>query len=159
MSQVTAHSHSGVDAFESHFGPIHLSPANTSAPANWGKGLMVILGVLGLACIGATAAYGFTGGGEVKLASKASLALTERGVEIRVGSTEIGQGTRTMHAQIVADTLGIPYDQVEVSIADTATVPDSGPTVASRTCMIVGRLLQRCGEDMRKQLGPMTPAA
>jgi CO/xanthine dehydrogenase Mo-binding subunit len=102
---------------------------------------------------------GFTGGGEVKLASKASLALTERGVQIRVASTEIGQGTRTMHAQIVADTLGIPYDQVEVSVADTAMVPDSGPTVASRTCMIVGRLLQRCAEDMRKRLGRLTPAA
>ena len=100
---------------------------------------------------------GFTGGGEVKLASKASLALTERGVQIRVASTEIGQGTRTMHAQIVADTLGIPYDQVEVSAADTATVPDSGPTVASRTCMIVGRLLQRCAEDMRD--APRTPDA
>jgi CO/xanthine dehydrogenase Mo-binding subunit len=102
---------------------------------------------------------GFTGGGEVKLASKASLALTEHGVQIRVGSTEIGQGTRTMHAQIVADTLGIPYDRVDVSVADTATVPDSGPTVASRTCMIVGRLLQRCAEEMRTRLGRMTPAA
>jgi CO/xanthine dehydrogenase Mo-binding subunit len=102
---------------------------------------------------------GFTGGGEVKLASKASLALTARGVEIRVASTEIGQGTRTMHAQIVADTLGIPYDQVAVSVADTAMVPDSGPTVASRTCMIVGRLLQRCAEDMRAQLGRLSPAS
>src|SRR6185503_9722409 len=102
---------------------------------------------------------GFTGGGEVKLASKASLALTERGVQIRVASTEIGQGTRTMHAQIVAETLGIPYDQVDVSIADTATVPDSGPTVASRTCMIVGRLLERCAEEMRSRLGRITPAA
>jgi CO/xanthine dehydrogenase Mo-binding subunit len=102
---------------------------------------------------------GFTGGGEVKLASKASLALTERGVQIRVASTEIGQGTRTMHAQIVADTLGISYDQVEVSVADTAMVPDSGPTVASRTCMIVGRLLQRCAEEMRAQLGRLSPAA
>jgi CO/xanthine dehydrogenase Mo-binding subunit len=102
---------------------------------------------------------GFTGGGEVKLASKASLALTDRGVQIRVASTEIGQGTRTMHAQIVADTLGIPYDQVAVSVADTAMVPDSGPTVASRTCMIVGRLLQRCAEDMRARLGRLTPAA
>jgi CO/xanthine dehydrogenase Mo-binding subunit len=101
---------------------------------------------------------GFTGGGEVKLASKASLALTERGVQIRVASTEIGQGTRTMHAQIVAETLGLPYEQVDVSIADTATVPDSGPTVASRTCMIVGRLLQRCAEDMRARLGRNTPA-
>ncbi len=102
---------------------------------------------------------GFTGGGEVKLASRASLALTERGVQIRVASTEIGQGTRTMHAQIVAETLGIPYDEVDVSIADTATVPDSGPTVASRTCMIVGRLLQRCAEEMRRRLGRNTPAA
>ena len=86
---------------------------------------------------------GFTGSGEVKLASKASLELTARGARILVASTEIGQGTRTMHAQIVADTLGIPYEPSRCHDADTARVPDSGPTVASRTCMIVGRLLQR----------------
>jgi CO/xanthine dehydrogenase Mo-binding subunit len=100
---------------------------------------------------------GFTGAGEVKLASKASLALTERGARILVSSTEIGQGTRTMHAQIVADTLGVPFEDVEVNAADTAEVPDSGPTVASRTCMVVGRILQRCAEDMRKRLGTLTP--
>jgi CO/xanthine dehydrogenase Mo-binding subunit len=100
---------------------------------------------------------GFTGGGEVKLASKAALELTERGARIRVASTEIGQGTRTMHAQIVADTLGVPYDAIEVHAADTAAVPDSGPTVASRTCMIVGRILQRCAEEMRERLGRLTP--
>jgi CO/xanthine dehydrogenase Mo-binding subunit len=100
---------------------------------------------------------GFTGGGEVKLASKASLALTERGARILVASTEIGQGTRTMHAQIVADTLGMPYDCIDVNAADTAAVPDSGPTVASRTCMVVGRILQRCAEEMRARLGRLTP--
>src|SRR5947208_2062574 len=100
---------------------------------------------------------GFTGGGEVKLASKASLALTPRGARILVASTEIGQGTRTMHAQIVADTLGLPYDAVEVNAADTSEVPDSGPTVASRTCMVVGRILQRCAEEMRARLGRLTP--
>jgi CO/xanthine dehydrogenase Mo-binding subunit len=63
-----------------------------------------------------------------------------------------------MHAQIVADTLGIPYDAVEVNAADTAVVPDSGPTVASRTCMIFGRILQRCAEEMRARLGRMTAA-
>src|SRR5262249_27937088 len=96
---------------------------------------------------------GFTGGGGIKLASQASLALTERGVRILVASTEIGQGTRTMHAQIVADALGLPYDAVEVNAADTGVVPDSGPTVASRTCMIVGRILQRAAEEMRSRLG------
>ena len=100
---------------------------------------------------------GFTGGGEVKLASKASLALTERGARILVASTEIGQGTRTMHAQIVADALGIPYERVEVSDADTGLVPDSGPTVASRTCMVVGKILQSCAEEMKKRLGKMSP--
>src|SRR5262249_53190793 len=61
---------------------------------------------------------GFTGGGEVKLASRASLALTERGARILVASTEMGQGTRTMHAQIVADALGVPYDCIDVNAAD-----------------------------------------
>jgi CO/xanthine dehydrogenase Mo-binding subunit len=100
---------------------------------------------------------GFTGGGEVKLASKASLELTETGARILVASTEIGQGTRTMHAQIVADALGIPYENVEVEAADTARVPDSGPTVASRTCMVVGRILQRCAAEIRQKLGRMSP--
>src|SRR3954470_9906569 len=100
---------------------------------------------------------GFTGGGEVKLAAKATLALTERGARIFVASTEIGQGTRTMHAQIVADTLGVPYDCIDVNAADTAVVPDSGPTVASRTCMVVGRILQRWAEEMRPRLGRLTP--
>ncbi|HEY7575528.1 MAG TPA: xanthine dehydrogenase family protein molybdopterin-binding subunit [Thermoanaerobaculia bacterium] len=100
---------------------------------------------------------GFTGGGEVRLASKASLELTEKGARILVASTEMGQGTRTMLAQIVAETLGIPYDRVEVGEADTACVPDSGPTVASRTCMIVGKILQECAEEMKARLGRQTP--
>ena len=101
---------------------------------------------------------GFTGSGELKLASRAALELTERGVRVLVSSTEIGQGTRTMHAQIVADALGIPYDDVEVPYPDTAVVPDSGPTVASRTCMVVGRILQRCAEELRERLAGLAPA-
>jgi CO/xanthine dehydrogenase Mo-binding subunit len=101
---------------------------------------------------------GFTGSGEVHLASKASLEATAGGVRILVGSSEIGQGTRTMHAQIVADALGVPYETVETALPDTSKVPDSGPTVASRTCMVVGRILQRCAEEMRATIGDRTPA-
>jgi CO/xanthine dehydrogenase Mo-binding subunit len=101
---------------------------------------------------------GFTGSGEVKLASRAALATSERGVRILVGSAEIGQGTRTMHAQIVADSLGIAYDDVETALPDTSSVPDSGPTVASRTCMVVGGILQRCAEELRARIGDLHPA-
>ncbi len=101
---------------------------------------------------------GFTGSGERHLNSKARLDLTEKGVRIAVGSTEIGQGTRTMHAQIVADALRIPYEDVEVAQPDTSVVADSGPTVASRTCMVVGKILEECAIEMREKIGSMSPA-
>ena len=101
---------------------------------------------------------GFTGSGEVRLSSKAKLELTPTGVRVLVSSTDIGQGTRTMHAQIVADSLGVPYESVEVAQPDTALVPDSGPTVASRTCMVVGKILLQCAHEMREKMRGLTPA-
>jgi CO/xanthine dehydrogenase Mo-binding subunit len=101
---------------------------------------------------------GFTGGGERTLKSRARLELTPTGVRIATGSTEIGQGTRTMHAQIVTDALGIPYEDVTVAQPDTAHVADSGPTVASRTCMVVGKILEECAHEMKKKLGGLSPA-
>ncbi len=101
---------------------------------------------------------GFTGAGERNLKSKARLELTPTGVRIATGSTEIGQGTRTMHAQIVTDALGIPYEDVEVAQPDTSRVADSGPTVASRTCMVVGKILEECAHEMRDRLGGLSPA-
>lgn len=101
---------------------------------------------------------GFTGTGEVRLASRATLELTPSGARIRVASTEIGQGARTVLAQIVADELGMPFDAIDVAQVDTARVPDSGPTVASRTVMVVGGLLQRCARELKHRLGGMSPA-
>ena len=100
---------------------------------------------------------GFTGGGEVKLASRATLSLEEYGVRVLTGSAEIGQGTRTIHAQIVADALGIPVEDVYTALPDTHAVPDSGPTVASRTCMVVGGILQRAAVELKEKLGGLTP--
>jgi CO/xanthine dehydrogenase Mo-binding subunit len=101
---------------------------------------------------------GFTGAGERTLKSKARLELTPTGVRIATGSTEIGQGTRTMHAQIVTDALDIPYETVEVAQPDTSKVADSGPTVASRTCMVVGKILEECAHEMKEKLGNLSPA-
>lgn len=86
---------------------------------------------------------GFTGSGEKFLESIVGAEATREGrVRILAASTEIGQGTNTIFAQIAAEALRIDYDQIEVAQPDTANVPNSGPTVASRTCMIVGKLVE-----------------
>lgn len=93
---------------------------------------------------------GFTGSGEVMLASRAAVALTRRGEIVALAaSTEIGQGTSTMFMQIVAEALDVPVDWVRTETPDTAKVPNSGPTVASRTCMVVGGLLRRAAVELK----------
>ncbi len=96
---------------------------------------------------------GFTGSGERYLASVAGVEATREGrVRVLAASTEIGQGTHTVFSQIVADALAIPYEQVEVAQPDTREVPNSGPTVASRTVMVVGRLLETAAQGLLQTL-------
>jgi CO/xanthine dehydrogenase Mo-binding subunit len=87
---------------------------------------------------------GFTGSGERRLNSLVRLDILANGQpQIMVSSTEFGQGTNTILSQVAAQTLGLPYEDILVHQPDTSVVPDSGPTVASRTAMIVGKLVER----------------
>lgn len=96
---------------------------------------------------------GFTGSGEVFLQSIVGCEATADGrVHVLAASTEIGQGTNTIFAQIAAEALMLDYEMVEVSQPDTAAVPNSGPTVASRTCMIVGKLVESAALGLRQTL-------
>ncbi len=98
---------------------------------------------------------GFTGSGERRLNSLVKIELTAEGrPNILVSSTEFGQGTNTILAQVCAQTLRIPYEEVLVAQPDTKYVPNSGPTVASRTAMIVGKLVERASESMLATLAP-----
>jgi CO/xanthine dehydrogenase Mo-binding subunit len=100
---------------------------------------------------------GFTGSGEVKLASVASLELTDDGrIRVLTASTEMGQGTKTIFPQLAAEQLGVPIEAVEMAPQDTSIVPDSGPTVASRTAMVVGGLVIRGAERLREQVEQVT---
>jgi CO/xanthine dehydrogenase Mo-binding subunit len=96
---------------------------------------------------------GFTGSGEVYLQSVVGAeATTEGRVKVLAASTEIGQGTNTVFSQIAAEALGLDYDLVEVVQPDTAQVPNSGPTVASRTSMIVGKLVESAVLGLKQTL-------
>ena len=96
---------------------------------------------------------GFTGSGEKHLASIVGVEGTAEGkIRVLAASTEIGQGTNTIFAQIAGDALAIDYDAVEVRQPDTKFVPNSGPTVASRTCTIVGKLVETAALGVKQQL-------
>jgi len=86
---------------------------------------------------------GFTGSGERYLSSVVGVeGCADGSVRILVSSTEFGQGTKTVLSQIAAEALGLPYENVSMAQPDTLEVPNSGPTVASRTVMVVGKLVQ-----------------
>jgi CO/xanthine dehydrogenase Mo-binding subunit len=96
---------------------------------------------------------GFTGSGERYLNSLVGVeGRADGSVCVLVSSTEFGQGTNTVLCQIVAETLGLPYEHIAIAQPDTTVVPNSGPTVASRTVMVVGKLVQSAAVGLRQTL-------
>jgi len=96
---------------------------------------------------------GFTGSGERYLGSVVGLeGCADGSVRILVSSTEFGQGTNTVLCQIAAEALELRYEDVGIAQPDTQEVPNSGPTVASRTIMVVGKLLQSAALGIRQTL-------
>ena len=96
---------------------------------------------------------GFTGSGERYLNSLVGVEAAADGtVRVLVSSAEFGQGTNTVLCQIAAETLGLSYDCVTIAQPDTTVVPNSGPTVASRTAMIVGKIVQSAALGIRQTL-------
>jgi len=96
---------------------------------------------------------GFTGSGERYLASVVGVEGCADGrVQVLVSSTEFGQGTNTVLCQIAAEALGLPYDAITIAQPDTQQVPNSGPTVASRTVMVVGKLVESAARGLRQTL-------
>ncbi len=103
---------------------------------------------------------GFTGNGEAKIKGKVGLEVRGDDIAILSSSTDIGQGTETIFPMIVGETLGIPATRAFNTPHDTGFVPDSGPTVASRTAMVVGGTCQKAAEQLlsllRSRLGDGT---
>jgi CO/xanthine dehydrogenase Mo-binding subunit len=96
---------------------------------------------------------GFTGSGERFLGSVVGVEASADGsLRILVSSTEFGQGTNTVLCQIAAEALGLRYEDIGIAQPDTHQVPNSGPTVASRTVMVVGKLVQSAALGIKKTL-------
>jgi CO/xanthine dehydrogenase Mo-binding subunit len=96
---------------------------------------------------------GFTGSGERYLSSVVGVeGCADGGVRVLVSSTEFGQGTKTVLSQIAAEALSLPYENISMAQPDTLEVPNSGPTVASRTVMVVGKLVLSAALGIKQTL-------
>jgi xanthine dehydrogenase molybdenum-binding subunit len=73
-------------------------------------------------------------------------------VSLITGATEIGQGSETVLAMIVAETLGVPLERVDVVNSDTAVKPWDVGTHASRTTFVAGNAARLAAEKARAQL-------
>ena len=96
---------------------------------------------------------GFTGSGErdhIKAKVKLHKSKDDK-VSLKISNSDMGQGILTTLCKIVAKELELPYEEIMFPYPDTKEVPDSGPTVASRTTMIVGKLLERAAKNLKDQ--------
>jgi xanthine dehydrogenase molybdenum-binding subunit len=71
---------------------------------------------------------------------------------VRAGAAEIGQGLVGVLAQIVSEELGVPYEHVEVVVADTDVTPDGQATTASRQTYVTGNAARKACLEVRALL-------
>lgn len=96
---------------------------------------------------------GFTGSGEDNMGTTVWVEYLPGGlVEVLSSSTDMGQGACSVLPMIAAEALGLPFERVSCPLPDTDRVPNSGPTVASRTTMFVGRVTQDACTHMLRML-------
>jgi len=77
---------------------------------------------------------------------------TDGSVQVNHGGTEMGQGLNTKVAQIVADELGVPFERVRCTAADTSKVPNASATAASSGTDLNGRAAQFAARTVRDNL-------
>jgi xanthine dehydrogenase large subunit len=77
---------------------------------------------------------------------------TDGSVQVNHGGTEMGQGLNTKIAQIVADELGVPFERVRSTAADTSKVPNASATAASAGTDLNGRAAQFAARNVRDNL-------
>jgi xanthine dehydrogenase large subunit len=77
---------------------------------------------------------------------------TDGSVQVNHGGTEMGQGLNTKVAQIVADELGVPFERVRSTAADTSKVPNASATAASSGTDLNGRAAQFAARNVRDNL-------
>jgi CO/xanthine dehydrogenase Mo-binding subunit len=111
----------------------------TPPTAGWGRGLAV----------------GLKSGPTTGLSYSTVRLLVDGSVVVYAGTSDMGQGARTIFAQIAADELGAPLDWVTVVMGDTAVVPYDQQTSASRSSVFMGNAVLHACRDIQTKVRAM----
>jgi CO/xanthine dehydrogenase Mo-binding subunit len=104
--------------------------------------------------IGMSITYRGTGlGGEGIDTAGGTVTIDKDGsINIQSNMIEMGQGMRTVHAQIVAETLGVEIGRITFSTSDTSITMDGGPTVASRGTLAGGKAMLLAAQKLKTRM-------
>lgn len=100
-------------------------------------------------------ACGIKSGATTGLSQSTVRLLFDGSVMVLAGTSDMGQGARTIFAQIAADELGTAVENVHVVMGDTAIVPFDLQTSASRSTVFMGNAIMRACADIHRQLKEM----
>jgi xanthine dehydrogenase molybdenum-binding subunit len=100
----------------------------------------------------------YKGGGNVNSSAEVTVS-PDGSVRVAVGVVDVGQGSETILATIVAETLGAPVENVEMVLADTATTPPAHTTAGSTTTMTSGNAVKQAAEDVMRQMRELSAGA
>ena len=100
-------------------------------------------------------AVGIKSGATTGLSNSTVRFLADGSVIVYAGTSDMGQGARTIFAQLASDALGVPLSNVTVVMGDTSVVPFDLQTSASRSTVFMGTAISRACEDIHEQLREM----
>ena len=112
---------------------------DTPAPPGHGRGI----------------ALGFKSGPTTGLSQSTVRLLSDGSALVYAGTSDMGQGARTVWAQIVATELGVPLERITTVSGDTAVVPYDQQTSASRSTVLMGNAVLRACQDVQAKVRAM----
>jgi CO/xanthine dehydrogenase Mo-binding subunit len=73
-------------------------------------------------------------------------------IDVFAGTSDIGNGSKTIQSQIVADTIGVPYDWITYDNSNTDSSPVCTGTFASRATFVAGKAAEKAAQNVRERI-------
>jgi CO/xanthine dehydrogenase Mo-binding subunit len=132
-------------------------PGDTPADGDWREGLKKAAAMVGWgdpkkSNVGRGIAIGVKNPIQASVSNAVAKLRADGSVTVAVGTTEMGQGARTVFAQIAAEILRIPVEQIKVIMGDTTVAPFDLATAGSRSTVTMGSAVMAACEDLLTQL-------